>query len=692
MTSRISFFKLCLENMKRRVWLLVLTVLTYFISMPLVMMIAIQNEQVSVQNGRVGDYQQIFSMVLGTGYQSILTACLAVICAVAGFAWLFSKKKVDMYHSMPVRREKLFAAIYLNGIVIWLVPYLLCVPICLMMIGGRLQLTGELLSMAAITVAVNFLFFLFFYNLALVAVMLTGNMISCLITEGVLFLYPVALRVLAELYMLEFLLTYYSDFDMLKQMKFTSPIMAFLYFAEEFITWEKDLQMYLTGGEFALYLLQCLILAVIAGVVALVLYQKRSSESAGKSIAFSKILNLYRIVLVIPLSLASGLLFTEIVSGASANVITAWLIFGLLFGLVLSHGFIEVLFQMDIRAMFSYKKQLLATGVVVFLTAFSVKEDWYGFDSYLPEQEEIATMAIMPEEYGNLYYIDYEEDEYWSSNQYVLEHMELTDITASYEMAKRGQSYLAEKKRSRELLDGEPTFSYNIRYRLKNGKEITRSYRMPLENSYSCMEQLYALQEFKDGMMGVFWEHAEKASKLTVSDWRYEDYDLDDSVVQDFLSLYRVECESLTPEELMRGCVVGEISYQILDEEKKIMGRVGDAWLYASCTESIRFLQEHGMEKVDFEETFSPEKVEMLMVRGGDDWEGERVITDAEEIGKLLPYLVKDMRSYLDYKEYDWKYDVRVKWSEDGEMHTFYARVKQGFPIEEVKWEEKEFK
>lgn len=706
MTSRISFFKLCLENMKRRTWLLVLTILTYFISMPLAMMLMIQNEQQYESVGRA-DYEEIFSSLLGMGFHTILAAGFAILCAIAGFAWLFSKKKVDMYHSMPVRREKIFAAVYLNGVLAWLIPYLTGTLIAMLILSRYLTFTGHLLSIVMMTVGLNILFFLFFYNVMMVAVMLTGNMINCLMTGGVLFLYAAALRALLEVYLQCFMVTRYANADMLEEIRFASPLFSAIYFMNQFTAWKADVLVYVTGGAFALYLLQCAVLTVIAGVAALLLYQKRPSEAAGKSVAFEKILNIYRVLLVIPLSLASGIFFLALVSGSSQGVQTAWLIFGLVFGLVLSHGFIEVLFQMDIRAMFSYKKQLLATGVVVFLVAFSFKGDWYGMDRYLPKQEKIASMAVtagLDDRY--IYYNNYTTHEYMSGEEYILDNMVLTDFDAAYGLAKLGMDNAGAWRRGDDWLDDNAQFLYyEIRYDLKNGKEEIRRYRAPLDDVYPYLEQLYADEEYRNGMMNMFWKAAEEATCLYIEDFDYNSQELKGEQIAEFIEIYQREYQTLTAEQILTDSVVATFGYAV-EERGSVISRTGNAPIFACCAETIQYLEACGMDKRDLTDTFNIEEIESLELHFNSDEDYEMVFgteakaerskygyitTDKEQIEKLLPYLVRDLDAYTSYKAHlYYPFEVYINIVREDEEHSEWVYLRKGASLDEISFEVKE--
>lgn len=52
----------------------------------------------------------------GNGMIAFLMITAAVVIGVSSFAYLHNKKKVDFYHSIPVRREALFGAQFSGGI------------------------------------------------------------------------------------------------------------------------------------------------------------------------------------------------------------------------------------------------------------------------------------------------------------------------------------------------------------------------------------------------------------------------------------------------------------------------------------------------------------------------------------------------------------------------------------------------
>ena len=119
MTSRSLFFKLIREDCKQRLWCLVLAVVVFFFALPVAGALLISSDWNTAEETS----RAITSYVTaGGGILLAVTVVGAVVCGISGFAFLQSKKKVDFYHSIPVRREMLIAVFYLDGILLYLVP------------------------------------------------------------------------------------------------------------------------------------------------------------------------------------------------------------------------------------------------------------------------------------------------------------------------------------------------------------------------------------------------------------------------------------------------------------------------------------------------------------------------------------------------------------------------------------------
>ena len=122
--------------------------------------------------------------------------------------------------------------------------------------------------------------------------------------------------------------------------------------------------------------------------LSLELYRLRPSEAAGKAMAFSKSKAPIRILLVLLGGMAGGWFFWTLQSQVK------WGLFGTAAGILLVHCMVEIIYHFDFKKLFSHKMQLalcLGAGMLFFC---SFRYDWYGYDSYVPSQEEIASASV----------------------------------------------------------------------------------------------------------------------------------------------------------------------------------------------------------------------------------------------------------------------------------------------------------
>lgn len=128
MTSKKSFLVNIKTNARRRVWLIVLTFLGFFFSMPVLTALVLSTEKMYMADYRQTDIYlgQIFARSIGlNGGMAVFISMVAIIAAIQGFSYMYQRKKLDMYMSVPVTKGRRFAAIYLNGFLVYFLSYLL---------------------------------------------------------------------------------------------------------------------------------------------------------------------------------------------------------------------------------------------------------------------------------------------------------------------------------------------------------------------------------------------------------------------------------------------------------------------------------------------------------------------------------------------------------------------------------------
>ncbi|QHQ62268.1 hypothetical protein Ana3638_16960 [Anaerocolumna sedimenticola] len=315
MISRNLFSKLLKEDLKRRIWTIALASLVLFLFLPVACAIIVGNYRDVISRTYI-----INSLTNLLESQSVLlimiTIAGAVICGLSSFFYLHSKKKVDLFHSIPIRRETMFAACYLNGILIYIVPYIFNLLLCFIVLQINGFMSSSIFAIALSALVVNFLYYCLIYTLLVIAAMLTGNFIINCIGAAVFILYGPMVKLIKEIYFSDFFKTYYSrNFE--SEFLFLSPLGSYVEAVQKINkVLNKDVFFNITSA---------VVVTVLMIGFALFLYQKRPSEAAGKAMAFSISKPIIKFLLVIPVTLGGGIIFREIsYKGGMAGGYLAW--------------------------------------------------------------------------------------------------------------------------------------------------------------------------------------------------------------------------------------------------------------------------------------------------------------------------------------------------------------------------------
>ena len=246
MTSRNLFFKLAKEDLKRRVWLAALSILIFFFAFPVGMALRLSNVEEQYQRAlRYGEtLMKLKSQALleaaeslvsshGNGFTVFLMIMAAVVCGVSSFSYLHNKRKVDFYHSLPLKRETLFGVSYVMGILIPGLIYGLCLILSLTVAAAYGTPIGSLLKAAVLGWLFHLFYFTLVYSTVVLAMIMTGNLVVGILGSSVFFFYFPMLAAIIIAYYSTWFITYadaFRDsflFRMVKISPITSYIIAF---------------------------------------------------------------------------------------------------------------------------------------------------------------------------------------------------------------------------------------------------------------------------------------------------------------------------------------------------------------------------------------------------------------------------------------------------------------------------------
>lgn len=492
--SASNFVTQMKENGKRRLWLFALLCFVMLLSYPLMTALTF--------NRYIGDDMSTFIMRQGLGHNRLgLTGGMTVfwltvggiLCAAEGFSWIYSRKKIDMYLSQPVTAGRRFLVVYINGILIYFVPYILSLLMALLVISGAGAATGALLLNVLFTLPSALIYFLAVYNLTLVAMMISGKrgMAGFFILMG--FLYDGLLRSTLE----GFCSTYFSTYaGGLGERQYISPIFRMVVMLDNsFFAWGTEA---VTAGEVTHNLIRPLLPgvffllaeAVVFGAVAYVCYKKRPMEAVSRAVAFEKVKEPVKILLMVLSGLACSVCFCDVAGNSGFFVAFSGLLFGVLFCQVL----VEIVYEGDMKAFFRHKRAFAAGAVITVLIYLFFALDISGYDTWVPKAEDVESAAIEIY-FGNRYCFEYVDDEgavTWG-DKYGIETMEMTDVSGILSLAMDGMGKGAQEQ------NPETRFNCEVKYKMKNGKEKYRDFYIDYELEKTVLDVLFANEEYKEG-------------------------------------------------------------------------------------------------------------------------------------------------------------------------------------------------
>ena len=366
MTSRSSSSKgLVRDGVRRSLWAVVLSTLTFFMSMLLPSLMemqhALENRRDMITSGALSfDVEQNWQWSLSSvadrlGGENVLVKIavfvLAVVVGTVMFAYLHDRRKVDFYHSLPVSREKLYAVNYATGAVCVLVPYL--VMRALTMVCAHAMGFGAALGLKTLlgVIVSDMIFFLLLFAMSALATIVCGNTIIALLLQLWVFFAPVTVQMLREGLLSLFCKTYSGDMStVFNNLRLSPAVQYFMVSGTKYSSGMAD--EFQLAGQSALGLL--LVYAAAAAffiVLGMFAFRVRKSERAGTALAFRGLCLPVKVFMCLVMGFVSALGF-HLIGGEF------WMWPGLVFGVIIFHAIVEIIYAFDFRALVKHPVQL----------------------------------------------------------------------------------------------------------------------------------------------------------------------------------------------------------------------------------------------------------------------------------------------------------------------------------------------
>lgn len=696
MTSKNLYSKLMREDLKGRLWAVALIGLVFFFAYPVVAAFeAGPLKDAEFYEKALLEYAKQMETWLSfsNGMTVFLMMVTALVCGMSSFSYLNSRSKVDFYHSIPVRRERLFAANYLNGILIPAVPYALAVVLATVIAISN-GVSGAVLWPVALSgFGLTMVYYILMYSIVVVAAMLTGNLVVGVLGTAVFSFYiPLVVVVTEGMYSMFFkTYVYWFQESFMSNLLRISPLMEYIYQVEQY--GDTGFNLLAVAGALAV--------SVLFAIIACVLYGKRPSEAAGRAMAFPVSKPIIRIMITVLSGIGFGLFFWAM------RISTGWAVFGVLCGGIIAHCVIEIIYHFDFKKLLCNKLQLAACLAVSLLVMLTFRYDWFGYDRYLPKEDQVKEVAINLRSlnswisYGKT--IRQEDGSYeWESTgdaNYVFEHMHGEDTETALALAKAGIDKATEEKESGRSpykfqsvrsSDGNPVTTIMLQYTLNSGRKVYRRYWLVIADHMELFEALNGSEQYKNGTYPIMKQLPEQVAQV-----RYREGEgfqpevlLDEMTVEEktaLLTAYQQDFQELTLKQMEEELPVGLIRFVLQEDAEGMLwweeqeatakqnnrsfynyGNIFEANfypVYPSFQRTNQILAKYGIKSGSFLDGVEIKTIDVeYRIPDEGNYEVERAVIDNPiEIQALMELLKNRRISYynpLFLIEEDWQIDI----------------------------------
>lgn len=413
-----------------------------------------------------------------------MTAVFAVLMAMAVWSFLYNARAAHGAACLPVRREGLFVSAALGGFV----P-LAAANVAVFLLAFAAEAAAGCLNLGVLGqwLGAVTLMLIFFYGFACFCAQLTGNIVVLPLLYGVLNVVVCGVTQLGRALLCLFL--YGADSSMSFDLSgYFSPVVAMIarlgagdIYVQDALTGELIVTGYAFSG-FGLLAVYAAV-GVVLGIAALCLMRRRRMESAGDVVAVQALKPIFRWCMALGCALGFTCLILVIVWGGREMrhqmtlfiTVVLLLLGGAFIGWFAAEMLIRKSFRVFRRHWGGFGLCCLALVALMLCTELDV----FGYERHIPAADEIEAVTITGSGEG----VTLIEPE-------------------SIELARAFHQGIIDHKPRQDQGSGTLFFNYNarnltqcsLRYSLKNGGTVTRSYTLPYDPADASGSDAAAMQ------------------------------------------------------------------------------------------------------------------------------------------------------------------------------------------------------
>ncbi len=392
------------------------------------------------------------------GFPLFLALCVPTVVALLVFRFIHSKKQVVFTHALPVSRKANYISSLLGGFSLMALP-IIANAVVLMIISASGYGLYFSIADCVTWLWMNLFSVYMMYSCAVFSAVITGNSFAMiainLLVHIYLFVASASTEMIADIFLYGISDTN-AVTNVIAENNFGYIVMNLPYGH----SMEK-----MTGFKFA----EFIIIPIVIYVISYYLYKNRKSETATDVAGFKGLEKAFKYLVTLLASLFTFALFSDLHTEMAGMIITLFIIsFIAYFGS-------EMLIKKTVNVFGAYK------GYIAFMLLFSAFlsvfafTSFFGFEKRVPKLQEVESVAVYS------YY--YQSDEPFTEDEEIIR------------LALNEHSELVEKIPF--VIKQYYHTNLHIKYKFKNGEEMSRRYPLNNEDVVRIMNKLYENKEYK---------------------------------------------------------------------------------------------------------------------------------------------------------------------------------------------------
>lgn len=576
-----QFKSLYLWSLRRHMGISILYALLLFLIFPGVLIVNSMNRNYSVDL-----VYSLFPLLVIP-----LTMLFTLIFSALHFSYMHNKRRVDLFYSLPARRNTMLLARLCAAVTHVLVPLLANCLIAGLCIAGNPQLMSSYRSYSEYSNPVYLVQVVFYLCLAVLASLLFSlfisvccgttmdSILSILVINGV---FPVLVLLVTEV-----------SSSLLPGIEVNLSVLPFVY--TMLCPYGSMASCYLSYGGISLsavnlqwYTWWWIFFVAAMLAATLLINRRRKSESAENAWAFAVPNIVIRIVVSITAGLGGGFLIAQSMDG----LISQFLL-GMLLGAVVAHMVLEAIYSRGLRKVLRSFPYLGGSVALLVCYLLFMLYGMNGLIYRVPAASEVAqvTLSISDNEYVGYSRINHTGYSYVEMDDYQWQTPILTDQETVQWITALQEETLGETRRLQ--YNSFRSYGYSMlefTYQLNDGSTLKRSYKLNFlsqvfqdgSKGQSMLEQILNSREYKESANSIFQTSVEFVDRFAYADYNkrsdYQTIPTDAQQKAELLTALRNDVLADTVEKQMKWLETGggdfriSVEYRVPDAKQQLPG------------------------------------------------------------------------------------------------------------------------